>query len=344
MNERIAILGAGAIGSSIGADLTEAGYDVTLIDQWPAQVDALRSRGVRVVMPDREVRTAVKALHLCELASVDPCFDIVLMAVKSYDTRWLAQLIEPYLAPEGWFVGTQNSMNDDAIAAIIGRGRVVGCCVELSAEIFTPGIVQRNTARTGTWFGLGELDGKLSKRVYALEALFRNVGKVTVTSNIYGTKWTKLIANTMTMGPFGLLGLKNWEAAKLPGMFEISVRLGRESLAVGAALGYRMEPIFGLLADEFAGASDEVLVTAMKTLLGHVGQNSRTAVVHDNLKGRRTELEFISGLVAREGKARGIPTPCNAAVAEIDRQIHRGRLAMEPSNFERLKTLIAQYA
>jgi ketopantoate reductase len=127
-------------------------------------------------------------------------------------------------------------------------------------------------------------------------------------------------------------------------MFEISVRLGRESVAVGQALGYRMEPVFGLLADEFAGATDEVLITAMKTLLGHVGNNSRTAPIHDNLKGRRTELEFISGLVARKGAELGIPTPCNAAVAEIDREIHSGARAMGASNFARLQELIARYS
>jgi 2-dehydropantoate 2-reductase len=340
MGKRIAMLGAGAIGSSVSADLTAAGYDVTVIDQWPAQVQAMQRQGLRIVMPDVEVCTPVRAWNLCDLAAADPAFDIVLMAVKSYDTRWLAELIKPFLKPDGWFVGVQNSMNDDTIAAIVGRERVVGCCLELSAEIFTPGIVQRNTSRKGTWFGLGELDGKLTKRVYELEALFRNIGRVTVTSNIYGTKWTKLIANSMTMGPFGLLGLKNWEAAELPGMFELSVRLGREAMAVGHALGYRMEPVFGLLADEFAGATDEVLVKAMKTLLGHVGNNSRTAVVHDNLKGRRTELEHISGLVVRRGEEVGVSTPCNAAVVEIDRLIHAGDIEMERSNFERLKKLV----
>lgn len=342
MAKRIAVLGAGAIGSSVGADLTCAGYDVTIIDQWPAHVEAMKSRGLRIVMSDLEVNTPIRALHLCELASANPLFDIVLMAVKSYDTRWMAEVIKPYLADDGWFVGVQNSMNDDTIVPIIGKERVVGCCVELSAEIFTPGIVQRNTTRKGTWFGLGEHDGKLTKRVYALEEIFRNVGKVTVTTNIYGTKWTKLIANCMTMGPFGLFGLKNWEAAELPGMFEISVKLGRESVAVGTALGYRMEPVFGLLADEFAGATDEVLITAMKTLLGHVGSSSRTAPIHDNLKGRRTELEYISGLVARKGQELGIPTPCNTAIVQIDREIREGKRTMDASNLDRLKELIAR--
>jgi 2-dehydropantoate 2-reductase len=159
-----------------------------------------------------------------------------------------------------------------------------------------------------------------------------------VTNNIYGAKWTKLIANTMTMGPFGLLGLGNSEAASLPGMFDISVKLGKESLAVGTALGYRIEPIFGLRADEFAGSSDENLVTAMKTLLGHVSRG-RTAPIHDHIKGRKSEIEFISGVVARKGRELGIPTPFNDAVVEIDRRINRREIEMDRSNFERLKKM-----
>ena len=140
----------------------------------------------------------------------------------------------------------------------------------------------------------------------------------------------------MTMGPFGLLGLGNRDAAALPGMFDMSVKLGKESLAVGAALGYRMEPIFGLRADEFAGSGEENLVTAMKTLLGHVS-NGRTAPIHDQIKGRKSEMEFISGVVSRKGKELGIPTPYNDAVVEIDRQINTRMIEMGASNFELLK-------
>jgi 2-dehydropantoate 2-reductase len=336
MQRSIAVLGAGAIGSSIGADLTQAGYDVTIIDQWPAQIEALRTSGLRIEMTDGDVEVAVRALHLCDLAAANQSFDIVFLAVKSNDHRWLAEFIKPYLKRDGVLVATQNGMNDDSIASIIGRERTVGCVVELSAEIFTPGLVKRNTTRTTTWFALGELDGFYTPRVKELEAILSKVGRVDVTNNIYGAKWTKLIANTMTMGPFGLLGLRNREAAALPGMFDVSVRLGKESLAVGAALGYRIEPIFGLRADEFAGSSDENLVTAMKTLLGHVS-NGRTAPIHDHIKGRRSEMEFISGVVSRKGRELGIATPCNDAVVELDAQINRGEIKMDAANFERLK-------
>jgi 2-dehydropantoate 2-reductase len=236
-------------------------------------------------------------------------------------------------------VGAQNGMNDDAIAAIIGRDRVIGCVVELQTELFTPGQIQRNTTRKGSWFSVGELDGSYTPRVKDIAAIMGKVGRCDVTNNIYGAKWTKLIANTMTMGPFSLLGLRNFEAAALPGMFDISVKLGRESMAVGAALGYRMEPIFGLRADEFAGSSDENLVTTMKTLLSHVG-GGRTAPIHDHLKGRTSEIGFISGLVARKGRELGIATPANDAVTAIDGQINRGEIKMDAANYVLLQAAV----
>jgi 2-dehydropantoate 2-reductase len=336
MSRKIAVLGAGAIGSSISADLTKAGYDVTVIDQWPAQIEELKQNGLHIQMPDGDLKVPVRAYHLCDLASANMEFDIVFLAVKSNDDRWLAEFIKPYLKSDGVLVGTQNGMNDDTLASIVGRSRTVGCAMELSAEIFTPGLVKRNTTHKTTWFAVGELDGLYTARVKEIAAILGNVGRCDVTNNIYGAKWTKLIANSMTMGPFGLLGLGNSDAANLPGMFDISVQLGRESVAVGTALGYRTEAIFGLRADEFAGSSDENLVTAMKTLLGHVSRG-RTAPIHDHIKGRKSEMEFISGVVARKGKELGIPTPFNDAVVEIDRQINQREIRMDASNFELLK-------
>jgi 2-dehydropantoate 2-reductase len=343
-DRKIAVLGAGAIGSSVSADLTKAGYDVTVIDQWPAQVEAMRAGGLHIQVADGDIDVPVRALHLCDLASARLEFDIVFLAVKSYDHRWLAEFIKPHLKADGVLVGVMNGMNDDSIASIVGRNRTIGCCIELSAEIFTPGLVQRNTTHQGTWFAVGELDGLYTPRVREIQSILSHVARCEVTGNIYGTRWTKLIANTMTMGPHGLLGLRNGEAIALPGMSDIAMALGRESMAVGAALGYRVEPIFGLRADEFAGSSDENLATTRSALMRHVGGRSRTAPIHDHIKGRRSEMEFITGIVSRKGAELGIPTPCNDAVLEIDRKINRGELKMDASNFELLKARVAAAA
>lgn len=340
-SSRVAVLGGGAIGSSVAADLTDAGEDVTLIDQWPAHVEKIKADGVRVVMPDNDLAIRLRALHLCDLAGERSPFDVVLLAVKSYDTAWLAQLIAPYLTVDGLFVGLQNGMNEETITPIVGADRVVASAIELSAEIYEPGLVQRDTTRDGTWFGVGELDGSSTERIQRLADLLRNCAKVSVTDNIFGAKWTKLVANSMTMGPFSLFGVKNWDAAALPGMAEISVALGRESAAVGQALGYRLEPIFGLTADDWTGSNDEVLVKAMRTLLSHVGKDSTTATVQDIRKGRRWELESITGTVTRKGGEVGVPTPTNDAVLALGREIAMGDRLMDVANLDDLKTRLA---
>ncbi|MBI3918360.1 MAG: NAD-binding protein [Betaproteobacteria bacterium] len=102
MSKRIAVLGAGAIGSSVGADLTKAGYDVAIIDQWPAHVEAMKAHGLRVVMSDEDLRTPVHAYHLCEVCTLNREFDIVLLGAKSYDTAWMTEFIKPYLKPDGY--------------------------------------------------------------------------------------------------------------------------------------------------------------------------------------------------------------------------------------------------
>lgn len=92
---RIAVLGTGAQGASIGADLLRAGLDVTYIEQWPAHVEAMRARGIEVRLPDETHVTPVHPLHLCEVATLREPFDIVFIVVKAYDTRWVAELIAP---------------------------------------------------------------------------------------------------------------------------------------------------------------------------------------------------------------------------------------------------------
>ncbi len=343
MNKRIAVLGTGAIGSMISADLTRAGLDITVIDQWPAQVEAMKADGLRIQLRDgTELHVPVRALHVCELASANLVFDIVLLTSKGNDHRWMSELIKPYLKSDGVLVGAQNGMNDDSIASIVGRERTVGCVLELSGEIFTPGLVQRNTAHKGTWFSVGELDGSYTPRVREIASILENVGRCDVTNNIYGAKWTKLIANTMTMGPYGLLGLKNCEVSQLPGMFDISVQIGKESFEVGRALGYRIEPVFGLRADEFVGTGEELVVTIMNTLLKHIGTRSRCAPIHDHMKGRTSEMLYIPGVVSQKGRELGIPTPANDAVLEIDRMINSGELKMDPSNFELLERRVRE--
>ena len=106
---KIAVVGAGANGAGIGADLARAGLDVTFIEQWPAHVEAMRTNGVRVVMPDETLVTPVRVVHVCEVASLREAYDIVFVAVKAYDTRWACELIKPLLRLNGLVVGLRTA-------------------------------------------------------------------------------------------------------------------------------------------------------------------------------------------------------------------------------------------
>jgi 2-dehydropantoate 2-reductase len=340
MDKKIAVLGAGAIGSSIGADLSKAGHDVVLIDQWPAHVDAMKGNGLRVIMADEDLHTPVRAYHLCELCTLNLQFDVVLLAAKSYDSCWMAEFIKPYLKPDGVLVSVQNSLNDEWIAPIIGITRDIGCVVELSAELFTPGKVQRNTTHARTWFGLGELHGRITPRLRELEKIMSCVGKVSLTPNIWGAKWTKLVTNSMDLAPLAMLGLSPREASEVPGMFEVCIKLGRESMAVGTKLGYTIEPIFGLSADEFVGSTDETLENLLRTIMTHVARSPRNCVLHDHLKGRYSEVGYLNGFVVNKGKEANVPTPVNEAITQITRQIQLGTLKPERSNLALVQKMI----
>lgn len=343
MIRRIAVLGTGAIGSSVAADLAKSGRNVTIVDQWPAHVEAIKAQGLRVVMSDDDFTVRVPARHLCDLAASNDTFDLVMLAAKSYDTRWLTELVKPYLAPDGVMVGLQNGMNDEAIAAIVGIERTLGCVVELSAEVFTPGLVQRNTTRQSTWFGFGELDGTYTPRLREIEAMMKCTAKISLTPNITGAKWTKLVNSSMILSVFGMLGLQSWQATDIPEVFKLCIRVGRETIAVGAADGLEIEPIFGFTAEQLLGSTDETVEKLLRAVLGHLGPNARKArgvVLQDYLKGRRTEVESLTGVVVERGRRAGVPTPANAAVLEVNRMIREGRLQPASSNIAIVERLL----
>lgn len=341
MNKKIAVLGTGAIGSSIGTDLTRAGYSVMLIDQWPAHVDAMKAHGLRITMPEEELHTPVQAFHLCELCMVQQQFDIVFLTAKSYDTCWMVQLIKPYLKPDGVLVSLQNSLNDEWITPIIGYERDMASVVELSGELFEPGLVKRNTDHSHTWFALGELHGRVTPRLQEVAQILSAAGITEISTNIWGAKWSKLVVNSMSQGLCGILGIYNWELIQKPEFLRFSIKLGKESLLVGTTLGYRAEPLFGMSKEDFLGSTDEVLEKNLLTLFSNIGRKSRCAVLQDHLKGRRSEVDYLNGLVVRKGKEAKVPTLLNEAVTSLTKQIEQKILKPNLSNFKMLKKLIS---
>ncbi len=340
MDKKIAVLGTGANGSCTAANLTDAGYDVVMIDQWAAHVEAVRESGLLINMPDEDLHVEPRAYHLSDVCTLNEKYDIVFLLAKAYDTRWMCEFIKPYLQGDGLVIGIQNAMTVDDIADVLGPSRTLGCVVELSSEIFTPGIVQRNTPPERTWFGIGSLDASTAGRETEIEELLRHVGKVSISSDIISAKWMKLVVNTMCLGPFAMLGLTLYEAVKMPGMREFISRVGTEALTAGQQRGYTIQPIFGLSEDDVKD-TNSLLEKMLDKLAKDIGPSARDCVLQDHLKGRYSEVDMINGLVVEDFERRGLSAPANAAVAEITRKIQTGELEPDPANLELAQKMLA---
>src|SRR5262249_18308746 len=126
MSKKLLFVGAGAIGSYLGAFLSRAGHDVTLVDPWAEQVEAIRQGGISVTGRHEPFEARHKAMHLHEAARLPRDFDIAFVDMKAYDTAWATQLAIRHLSPEGYVVSSQNCWTDPTVAAMAGADRSVG--------------------------------------------------------------------------------------------------------------------------------------------------------------------------------------------------------------------------
>ena len=328
---KIAVIGTGANGASIGADFVQAGYDVTYIEQWPDHVEAMNRNGVTVNLPDETVVTPVNAIHLCQVAEIKEKFDLVFMLVKAYDTRWAAELIKPVLAEGALVVGLQNGMSIDDLVDIIGAERVMGAVIECCSNMFEPGVCNRETPPSGSWFALGGLTPSTQARAEDVAQVLRHAGTVEVCDDIRSAKWMKLVANASELVPSALLNQPLHEVVQDPEIVDYMKACAKEALAVCIGSGSKIVPIFGL--KEAQQDPDLYAVELFEQVIAHFTfPNTLTTVLQDWRKGRRAEIHEINGLVVREGARLGIPTPANAITLDIASRIESGELEAGSDN------------
>jgi len=338
---RIGFIGAGAVGGYVGGGLAAAGHDVTLIDPWPEHVDRIRRDGLRLGGTQGERVVPVEALHVTDVQRLAARpLDIAFICMKLYDTAWATELVRPYLAPTGFVVTMQNSLVEETVAGIVGWGRTLGCIASaIAVEAVGPGHVVRNQLPGGdtyTVFRVGEMSGLVTARAESVAALLRAVDSAKVTTNLWGERWSKLVANTMTTGLCGILGLSLNELALREGPRRLQIRLAAEAIRIGEALGFRLEAIRGMPAAKWLAAHDgdraalaEVEASMLAATKRRAGVG-RSATAQDLAKGRRTEIDYMNGFVAARGEEAGIPAPTHAAVTALVKRIERGELEPSP--------------
>ena len=342
--EKLAIFGAGAIGSVLGAYLARAGRDITLIDMWGAHVDAMAQHGLTVTAPDEEFTVKVKAVHLAEVCGLREPFDAVLLAVKSYDSAWAARCIAPHLKAAGVLVSAQNGVNEEILAPVLGYTRIIGCVVTLGAGLYEPGHVTRTSASTRPSLTLGEPSGLVTSRLRDLVTALAPVGPTRATANLWGERWAKLIVNSMANPIAGITGLGSAELRANPEAFPIIVRIACEALTVAEALGVQVEPVGGIPGQSYLDAGRGVGLQELRDKLIEGGRSlgaGRPSLAQDVAKGRRTEVDYLNGYVAQKGQEVGVPTPMNEAVVRIVKRVETGAVTPGPANLALLRKHLA---
>jgi 2-dehydropantoate 2-reductase len=327
---RICVVGAGAIGGLVGAELALAGEEVTLIARG-AQLDAIRERGLRLVR-DGEERVA-HPRALADPAGAGPQ-DVVMLAVKAHSLPELAGRLGPLFGPETavvtmvngipwWYFHRHPEPQRDWILdtvdpggriwRAIGPERAIGCVVYPACDVPEPGLVVHESDDR---FTLGEPDGASSERCRRLsEVMGRARLKAPVRAHIRNEIWIKLWGSA-TFNPISVLtGATLDVIVGDPDTRAICQGLMLEIQAVAEVLGVR----FGIPIDRrLAGAAA-------------VGAH-RTSMLQDLERGRRLEIDALVGAIQELGRRVGVATPkLDAILALVVQRARTAGLYQPPS-------------
>jgi 2-dehydropantoate 2-reductase len=332
MSRKILFVGAGAIGSYLGAFLTRAGHDVTLIDPWAEQVETIRAKGIAVTGPHEPFEARPAAVHLHEAQRLPRDFEIAFVAMKVYDTAWATQLALRHLEADGYVVASENCWPDPIVAAVAGPERAVGLVMsKIGVALWRPGQVERGMEKGAgkghDVFRAGEHDGRITARTTELAEMLSVVDGALATDNLWGERWAKLCANAMGNPVQAMSGLGSLEILSSEVGRALTIHLAAESARVGLACGYRVPKINGAPAEQWADAARRQTWDTLDRMLtpqSATGRNWRASMAQDVIKGRPTEIDYMNGHVVAEGGRRRVPTPVSAAVVDTVHEIERG--------------------
>jgi 2-dehydropantoate 2-reductase len=290
---RIAIMGTGAVGGYFGALLSRAGENVSFVARG-AHLQAIRKHGLRLEGPRGDFTVNAPATDTpAEIGAVD----VVLLCVKQYDAESAAALIAPLVAGAGVCISLMNGVDgQDRIAPILGAERVMGGLAFVSGVIDQPGRIRYSTDMSSIVFG--EPDGRASERAVRFRDACVAAGfSADVSSDVRSAQWQKFVGlatNTaltaLTRQPAGYV---YHDADMLP--------IARAAIDEVVSLAHAMNIA---LADDIAQRTLAVLQRFPPGMYA--------SMANDLLRGRRLELESLSGYIVRKGRELGVATPVHA--------------------------------
>ena len=307
---QVVVYGAGAIGSLVGARLQDAGTSVQLIGR-QAQVDAIRANGLLVKgLGESHV------VHLAAATTLDGATDTILLTVKSQDVQSACRTIAA-LHSNATVVTMQNGVRSDGEAAeILGRDRIVGCVLNISATYLEPGVVEQNTR---AFFQVGAPFPESAGRVDAVLALLGPVIKTEFVLDVARARWTKLMAN-LNNAIMTITGLPIGKALRHPGLARLSIATIREGVKTAQLGGFGLDQsrrarTFRLMSTLPLSLSYLIF---RKKLPGNFPPDSTfgPSTLQSLKRGSSSELDYLNGEIVSLGKQIGRPTPYNTGLLD----------------------------
>jgi 2-dehydropantoate 2-reductase len=297
---KIAIIGPGGIGCLFAGLLSQGGHDIWLVDRRPERAHLLDRRGIWISGISGEFRSPVRATTVPrEVGAVE----LVLVAVKSYDTGGAAAAAGPLVAAETTVLTLQNGLgNIEALQQALGPDRVIAGVTSQAATLIAPGQVHH--AGSGSTV-IGEPSGELSDRLAAIGGAFSQARlQVEFTTQLQSVLWGKLAVNAGINAVATLAQVRNGGIMESASLRQVLRSAVSEVEAVAKGKGIRLP-----YPDMVAHAEEVCQRTA----------NNLNSMLQDCHRQRRTEVEAINGAVVREGAALGVATPVNQALAGLIR-------------------------
>jgi 2-dehydropantoate 2-reductase len=298
---RIAVMGAGAIGSVIGGMLALNGHKVTLIGR-QSHMDHIRNHGLHI--------KGIWGDHLVKKidTSTSPpqeFQDIVFLTVKSFDTATAAKEALPMVGPDTTVVSIQNGLgNIETLAGIVGKKKAVGAMAIFGAILSEPGYVEVTVIASEAL--VGEPDGTLTPRVETIAHMLDSAGiPARPSNNIMRDIWHKALYNIALNPLSAIFQVPYGQIADNPHTRWLAGQMISEAFQVASATGI-----------DLGFTSHEYLDILWNKQLPPTREH-RSSMLQDILRGKRTEIDHINGAVVKLGTELGIETPYNSAIVRI---------------------------
>ncbi len=334
-NLRVAVLGAGSMGTVLGAYLLRGGCDVEYIDSYADHVRALNRNGATIT-GGAEFNVPARAV-LPE--DMDGIYDVVFYMAKQTANRTALPGLVPHLGTSSLVVTLQNGMPDEEVGSIVGKERLLGAPVGWGASFVGPGVSRLTSDPDCMHFCVGRPNGVIDDGVLLVQRLLELMCPTTVTDNLTGIRWTKLMMNATFSGISAVLGCTFGDILDSPDAMDALTQLGRECILVSRASGVRMEPMGGNDFEALLWYEDEAGRDRAKANYTHFWTPQRAlraSMLQDLEKGLPCEIDYINGAVCRHGDRVGVETPANDRVVRLVEEIQSGRRPFGWDNLPKL--------